>query len=168
MRASLLTFLDDCARNGDDVALVYHRGLRTHKWTYLHLRSASFQMARELEKRGVAKGDRVLFWGQNSGEWVAAFFGCLLRGAIVVPLDIDCAPDFVVRVQDQVEARLLFTESTRNADRLMLSIPSLSLSQLGLDQARHEGYIVETVDVRPDDHAKPPAIETIFDDATWR
>ena len=25
------------------------------------------------------------FWGRNSAEWVAAFFGCILRGAVAVP-----------------------------------------------------------------------------------
>jgi long-chain acyl-CoA synthetase len=37
---------------------------------------------------------------------VAAFFGCLLRGAVVVPLDEQSAPDFARRVQRQVEAKL--------------------------------------------------------------
>ena len=50
--------------------------------------------ARELEARGIGKGDKVLIWGENCAEWVVAFFGCLLRGAIVVPIDKIAAPDF--------------------------------------------------------------------------
>ena len=58
-------------------------------------------------KRGVGKGERVLFWAANGPEWVAAFFGCALRGVIVVPLDVESAPDFVARVQEQTQGRLL-------------------------------------------------------------
>ena len=55
----------------------------------------------------IGAGDRVLFWGENRPEWIACFYGCLLRGAVVVPLDLKSAPDFVARVQQQVSAKLL-------------------------------------------------------------
>jgi long-chain acyl-CoA synthetase len=89
MRENLLSFLDDCTDRGNETAFAYRRGLRLSKWSYSRLRNAAFQFARELERRQIAKGDRVLFWAESSPEWVAAFFGCLLRGAIAVPLDIE-------------------------------------------------------------------------------
>jgi len=63
--------------------------------------------AAELETRGIAKGDRILLWGENCAEWVAAFFGCALRGVIVVPMDDGATADFAMRVCGQVEAKLL-------------------------------------------------------------
>ena len=57
----------------------------------------AFRFARELEQRGIGKGERVLLWGPNSAEWVAVFFGCALRGVIVVPLDEAGAADFALR-----------------------------------------------------------------------
>ena len=63
--------------------------------------------SRELEARGIAKGERVMLWGENSAEWVAAFFGCALSGVIVVPMDDGAAPDFAMRVFQQVSAKLL-------------------------------------------------------------
>src|SRR3712207_8340047 len=62
--------------------------------------------SRELEARGVAKGDRVLVWGANSPEWVAAFFGCLARGAVAVPLDVESAGDFVGRRSEEHTSEL--------------------------------------------------------------
>ena len=56
--------------------------------------------------QGIGKGDKVLIWGENCAEWVAAFFGCLLRGVVVVPIDKIAAPDFAVRIAEQVDARL--------------------------------------------------------------
>ena len=67
----------------------------------------AYGFAGELEARGIAKGDRVIVWGKNCAEWVAVFFGCVLRGVVVVPIDDGSAVDFVGRVAAQVEAKLL-------------------------------------------------------------
>ena len=66
----------------------------------------AYRFARELEARGIGKGDKVVIWGENCAEWIAAFFGCLLRGAIVVPVDKIAAPDFAQRIAEQVDAKL--------------------------------------------------------------
>src|SRR5689334_6029743 len=107
MRETISSFLEDCLRRGSATAFAERRGLRVVRWSYRQLARTAFQFARELEARQVGKGDRVLFWAENSAEWVAAFFGCVLRGAVVVPLDEQSAPDFVARVQQQVAAKLL-------------------------------------------------------------
>src|SRR5713101_8378736 len=99
MRKNLLTFLDDCRKHGSQTALAHRRGLRVSRWSYARLRSTAFQFARELEARNISKAERVLFWAESSPEWVACFFGCLLRGVIVVPLDFESSPAFATRVQ---------------------------------------------------------------------
>jgi long-chain acyl-CoA synthetase len=126
MRETLLSFLDDCLARGSETAVVHWRGLRVSGWSYAQLTSCAFRFARELEARGIGHRDRVLFWSENSPEWIGAFFGCLLRGAVVVPLDLKSAPDFAARVQQQVSAKLLLSEQPRAA----LDIPRLSLSNL--------------------------------------
>src|SRR5258706_16412211 len=107
MRKDLLSFLDDCQKHASQTALVHRRGLRVSRWSYARLRTTAFQFARELEAQNISKGDRVLIWAENTPEWVGAFFGCLLRGAIVVPLDFDGSAEFASRVQQQVEAKLI-------------------------------------------------------------
>ena len=37
--------------------------------------------------RGIKPGDRVLLIGENSPDWVLAYFAILCAGAIAVPLD---------------------------------------------------------------------------------
>src|SRR5215212_11352128 len=98
MRTDLTSFLDDCARRGEATAFAYRRGLRVSRWSYARLRRVAYQFARELEGRGILKGERVIFWSENSPEWIAAFFGCCLRGAVAVPLDAESTPEFVRRV----------------------------------------------------------------------
>ena len=68
------------------------------------------QCAREFERLGISPGDRILLWGRNSAEWVAAFFGCILRGAVAVPMDQAATADFARRVAQQVDAKLLLVD----------------------------------------------------------
>ncbi|HEY6348515.1 MAG TPA: AMP-binding protein, partial [Candidatus Angelobacter sp.] len=91
----------------DDPAFVYHRGYRTPRWTYRQAAELAFRFARELERRNIGKGDRVMLWGHSSPEWVAAFVGCMLRGAVAVPMDRIAAPDFMQRVARDVQAKLI-------------------------------------------------------------
>jgi long-chain acyl-CoA synthetase len=91
----------------NEIAYVHRRGFRTLRWTYSQLAELAFRFARELEARSIGKGDRVLLWGDNCAEWVAAFFGCMLRGAVAVPMDSIAAPDFAQRVMSDVDAKLI-------------------------------------------------------------
>lgn len=116
----------------------------------LVLRTARRQTARELEARGVARGDRVLVWAENSPEWVAAFFGCALRGAIVVPLDATSAPDFASRVQSQVDAKLLFYGAVE-AQNLLPALPGVPLAQLCETVSRHPATSYDDAGVGADD-----------------
>jgi long-chain acyl-CoA synthetase len=106
-RRSVVEYLEDFQRRGRECAYIQRRGYRSVHWSYQQVAETAFQFARELEKRGIGKGERVLLWGPNSAEWVAAFFGCALRGVIVVPIDNAGAADFAQRVYRKVGARLL-------------------------------------------------------------
>jgi long-chain acyl-CoA synthetase len=113
----------------DEVAYVYRRGFRTLRWTYRQLAELAFRFARELEARGIGKGDRILLWGDNSAEWIGAFFGCMLRGAVAVPMDRIAAPDFAQRVAADVDAKLVVCASAlaeHTGNRPYLELESLS------------------------------------------
>ncbi|HET6973314.1 MAG TPA: AMP-binding protein [Pyrinomonadaceae bacterium] len=144
MRETLLSFLDDCRAHGEQTAVTHEAGARPSRWSYAHIASSASQFARELETRGVSTGDRVLFWGESRPEWIACFYGCLLRGAVVVPLDLKSVPDFVVRVQQQVSAKLLL------ADEPQLDIPHLTFNSLTDLLARHPDQPYSTK-AKPDD-----------------
>jgi long-chain acyl-CoA synthetase len=96
-------------------------------WTYAQIAAAANRVARELEARGISKGDAVLLWGENSAEWIAAFFGCLLRGAVIVPIDHAGTPDFAARVAQDVHAKLVFKS---RAQASASGTPSIDLESL--------------------------------------
>src|ERR1700690_490640 len=109
-RQSLIDYLSQLSRHGRGIAIAQRVGYRTVRWSYGDVAALGARFARELEARGIGPGDRVLLWGRNSAEWVAAFFGCILRGAVAVPMDYGATPDFVRRVAQQVDARLLLAD----------------------------------------------------------
>lgn len=157
MRETLLSFLDDCLARGEDVAVVHWRGLRLARWSYRQLAACAFRFARELEARNIGAGDRVLFWSENSPEWIAAFYGSMLRGAVAVPFDLKSAPDFAARVQQQVAAKLLLADEQQP----QLDVPRLPLSQLAEMLAKHSSEPYTTHTAGPDD-----LVEIVFTSGT--
>ncbi len=136
MRTTVVSYLSEFLSRGDETAFAHRRGLRVARWSYEQIARTAYQFARELETRRVGKGDRVLLWAENSPEWVASFFGCLLRGVIVVPLEVQSDPAFVARVQEQVGARLALHDAVTRpfAD---LNLPLIALDELNLLVAHH-------------------------------
>ena len=151
MRSTINSYLEDYLRRGRETAFVQRRGLRWVRWSYGRVAEAAYGFARELEARGIDKGERVLLWAANGPEWVAAFFGCALRGAVVVPLDVESAPDFVARVQAQTQARLVLysAETMREAERL--GPPSVALEELESAVAGRPREPFERDDISADD-----------------
>jgi len=92
------------------------RGYRMEWFTYGQVLEMAVQFSGELEAREIGKGERVMLWGENCAEWVAAFFGCAMRGVVVVPMDDGASVDFAARVAGQVEARLWVCSRRHAAD----------------------------------------------------
>jgi len=112
-RHHLGSLVDDFERHGSQLAIVARHDLRHRKTTYQELATLSRRFAAELCSRDIRKGDRVLIWGENSAEWVAAFFGCVLRGVLPVPLDFASTTEFANRVHQEVSPKLTVGNSGR-------------------------------------------------------
>ena len=132
---SLLNFLRNYAAHGEEIAVRQRRGYRAESWTYGQIAEGANRLARELEARGIGKGDAVLLWGDNSAEWITVFLGCLLCGAVIVPIDHASSKEFAGRVSREVNAKLLFCTSAEND---CANIPSIPLESLSAVTARHD------------------------------
>lgn len=106
MRQTLASLVDDWRRLGTEIAIVAHRGNRAFRTSYGDLAELAGRFAAELDRRGIGAGDRVLIWGENNAAWVAALFGCVLRGVIAVPLDAAGSAAFAARVVEETQPRL--------------------------------------------------------------
>jgi long-chain acyl-CoA synthetase len=106
VREHLATLLDDFKRNRNEIAIVRYHGVRRRVTTYGELTRLAGRFAALLEDRGIGMGDRVLLWGENGAEWVAAFYGCMLRGVMAVPLDAFGSVEFAARIAADVKPKL--------------------------------------------------------------
>jgi long-chain acyl-CoA synthetase len=161
-RENLLSLFREFERFGEDIALVQRRGYRREMWTYRKLTGVALACALELNERGVRSGDRVLLWGPNSAEWTAAFWGCLLRGAVAVPMDDGAALDFARRVARDAGVKLIFCSREKAA--LDPAIPRLVLEDLA-DSVRRAGVVTSSpANNRP----KKAAYESLADEIITR
>jgi long-chain acyl-CoA synthetase len=161
-RPNLLSLFDEFSRYRGVVAAVQRRGYRRDSWTYAKLARVSFCLAHELQQRGITTGDRVLLWGPNSAEWMAAFWGCLLRGAVVVPIDDASTLDFATRVARETSAKLVIAAAGKPT--VDAAIAALNLEDLP-DRANEPHVVVTHHDGR---FAPPPMHLSLADEPITR
>ena len=129
-------FLEHFRANALELAYVQRRGYRRERFTYGQILDRALAFAQELDRRAITKGNRIMVWGENSAEWVAAFFGCALRGVVVVPMGDEASPDFVQRVCTQVSAKLVVaSRQSRSED---LPVPVVDFEDLSKINLRPE------------------------------
>lgn len=112
---SLAAFFSRFQRFGGDPAIVQKCGYRREVWSYAELAQCAVRVALELRHRGICTGDRILLWGPNSAEWVGVFWGCIMRGAVLVPLDAGATPEFARRVAAEAGIKLAIVSRERSA-----------------------------------------------------
>jgi len=106
MRDHLATLLDDFRRYDRQIAVVRHQGNRRRATTYGEVATLAGRFAALLVQRGIGPGDRVLLWAENGAEWIAAFYGCMMRAVLAVPLDAYGSAEFAARVASDVQPEL--------------------------------------------------------------
>jgi fatty-acyl-CoA synthase len=79
-------------RYGDHEALVLRTAQGVERWTYNQLWKHACDIGRALIACGVGKGTRVGVLMTNRPEYVAAFFGVTMSGALLVPLSTFSTP----------------------------------------------------------------------------
>jgi long-chain acyl-CoA synthetase len=104
-RETLVGFFDDLAAESGEF-IVYDDGFRTRRYLYREVAAAARGFAGRLHDAGLRKGDAALFWAENRPEWIAAFWGCVLTGVVVVPIDFRSSVEFARRVGGIVRARV--------------------------------------------------------------
>jgi len=128
-RDTLIDFFRDLTVARGDF-LVYDDGFRSRSYTYSEVGRAAEAFAATLYHFGLSKGDKVLFWSENRPEWIVAFWGCLLRGVVVVPIDYRASPDFLARVGRIVSAKVILIGQDVPPIREAIDTPIWKLHEL--------------------------------------
>ena len=98
VRETLLDYFHTVARQEGEY-LVYDDGFRPRSYSYADLARAARHFAVLLQPHGVGRGDRIILWSENRPAWVAAFWGCVLRG-VAVALGHEGTAEYFPPVQD--------------------------------------------------------------------
>jgi len=124
MRPNLATLVEDFRRHGKAVAIVSYRGNRRMASTWSELATLVDRFSGALIQRETPAGERVVIWGQNSVEWISAFFGCVLRGVVCVPLDAAGSLGFAQRVIEETNPLMVVgdAELLRQLDASVIQI----------------------------------------------
>jgi len=146
VRETLLDYFNTVAVL-DGEYLVYDDGFRPRSYTYRALARAAKNFCRTLAVNGIASGQRVVLWSENRPAWVAAFWGCLLRGVAVAPIDERHSPDFLQRVARITAAKAILIGDEMTLPPLEHPVPVFRLSDLDWDT----DATVEPVAAHPDD-----------------
>ncbi len=125
-----------------------HRGVRRETASYAEVAEIAGRFAAELERRGIPAGERVAIWGENSAEWIGAFFGCLLRGVLAVPLDASGSSEFVQQVLAEVTPAMVVGDAALLRG-ISTAVPALALSGLASALPKTPNFSVD-LSVRED------------------
>src|SRR5262249_48143992 len=98
--------------------------------SYEEVGHAAKGFAARLASHGLVRGDKVIFFSENRPEWIIAFWGCLLSGIVVVPIDYRTSPDFLARVARIVSAKLILVGEDVPALTAVAGVPIWLLHDL--------------------------------------
>jgi long-chain acyl-CoA synthetase len=98
--------------------------------SYGELWERAARVAGGLRDAGIARGDRVAIRLPNGIDWVLAFFGAQLLGAVVVPVNTRFTDDEVAYVVEDSGARFTFAADTALPDGAPLAVEGLAPDDL--------------------------------------
>src|SRR5258708_2226374 len=83
-----------------------------------------------LQAEKVGKGERMVFWAARPIDWMVAFLGVPLVGAVIVALDVNSKEDFLSRVKQTTEAKYLITTRKHYSGLKQPPAPLIALDAL--------------------------------------
>jgi len=156
---TLVSYLPLFQAHGSRPALFYKTGFRRFQVTYEELFNFAHRIANYFQQCGLRKGDRVILWGTNSPEWVAAFLGCMIQGLIAVPMDVRGSLSFVEKIFEFTKASLLICDASKKSD--LGHIHAMSFEEIKKESA------LQRIEILPNEKIKPTDIvEILFTSGT--
>src|SRR5882724_11471756 len=85
------------------------------EYCYAELDGMTMAVARALAKRGLARGDRIAILSANRAEFIAAYYGIMRAGFVVVPINYRFPGEAIDFIARDAGARLIFCDPPRRA-----------------------------------------------------
>ncbi len=121
---TLPEFLADVFREARERACAERLGAAEWRFTTAaQMRRRMTAIAFALREAGLETGDRVGLIANNRVDWLAADFGILVAGCVVVPIFATLALDQVDYILSDCGAKLCFVDTPQDAERIRASCP---------------------------------------------
>ncbi len=111
----LTSYILRMASLGGRTAFIEQGLYRSRVYSYRQVTERARALASWLRAQGFSlqpgrEPPRILLWAAPGARWAVAFYGCVLAGATVVPVDAGFSPEFLRRIAERTNASLLITD----------------------------------------------------------
>jgi long-subunit acyl-CoA synthetase (AMP-forming) len=136
-------FLELCAKSyGDHTALSMWRDNRWITLSYKDVLDKARSVARQLRTAGMQFGDHACLLGESSPEWVIHFYGALIAGGVVIPLDPKLTPSELGNIVAHCEPRFFIAApSHRETARKLKGVPAKPYKIWSLDEVGYDSLL---------------------------
>src|SRR6185503_17349986 len=116
-------FVDSASRHRDKTAVFWGN----EEISYDVLARSAGGVGAQLTEKGVQPGDRVALWLKNCPQFIPSYFGILLAGGVIVPINNFLKPDEVVFILRDAGVRVLIADEsmTESVQKLQTLLPEL-------------------------------------------
>ena len=87
--------------------ILFDDGYRGWSYSYRNMARMAEGFAARLRASGIRHGESVMIWSENRPGWIAALWGCLLSGVVLVPVDQQSSVELLLRVKSKVRPRAI-------------------------------------------------------------
>ena len=151
MLSSYILRMSDAGRG---TAFIEEGAYRARAYTYTQVLERATAFADWLRRQDVARpatddgseAPRVVIWAPPSARWAMTFYGCLLAGRVVVPVDAGFSFGFVSRVAAHTQASLIVVgaQVPGTAEDAQAPAPLFPLPKLDALPAAHSADWVDS------------------------
>jgi long-chain acyl-CoA synthetase len=115
---TLSSYILQMAQHEEQTSFIEQGVYRSHEYSYGFVVERALAFARWLRQKQLGaeagrEAPRVVLRAIPGARWAMAFYGCVLAGAVVVPVDAGFSPEFLQRIADRSRASLLITDRAR-------------------------------------------------------
>jgi long-chain acyl-CoA synthetase len=146
----LSSYILRMAEAGSRTAFIEEGAYRVRVYSYAQVLERALAFAHWLRKQDSSEGAagngagaaRVVLWAPPSARWAMAFYGCLLAGHVVVPVDAGFSFEFVERVAGETQASSLLLET-------QVAPPSSGSEDKKLARRPYQAFLLHDLDHLP-------------------
>lgn len=105
------------------------------RWTFRDISDESYRLAAGLIAAGLRPGDRVAIIGENSVQWVCAYYATVIAGGTAVPMYYELKPSEIAEMVGRATPRFVFI-SAKVLPRFQQAIESIDMTIVMGESAR--------------------------------